>query len=371
MILNNVKLYGGNRPVNIIVDGDRIADVPGNNDNISSDDPLQLHFNNVVAFPGFINSHDYNDLGKYTLKKYREDIDRVLKIPLQLRVLWGIYKNLLCGITTVINHGQRIDIDEPVINVFQNCHCLHSVEFEKNWKYKLNGSSSEKLFVIHIGEGKDAYSKKEIDKLIRWNLFRKNIIGVHGIAMTEKQAESFKALVWCPASNYFMFNETARVDILKENTSVIFGTDSTLTAGWNLWDHLRQAKEASLVNDEELFSMLTLKPATVWGFGNLGAIEKNKAADIVIAKSKSANNSSEHFFKTNPEDILLIVHNGSIKLFDSVLLEQLQKDEISKMSFSKIIVNGSEKYVYGDLPALIKEVKKYYPEVIFPIVSTE
>jgi hypothetical protein len=35
--------------------------------------------------------------------------------------------------------------------------------------------------------------------------------------------------------------------------------------------------------------------------------------------------------------------------------------------FSKINVDGNWKYVYGDLPKLIREVKGYYPQVNFPI----
>ena len=48
--------------------------------------------------------------------------------------------------------------------------------------------------------------------------------------MDEQQATAFEALVWCPASNYFLLNTTAAVDKLKTKTSILFGTDSTLTS---------------------------------------------------------------------------------------------------------------------------------------------
>ena len=53
------------------------------------------------------------------------------------------------------------------------------------------------------GEGIDEYAKKEIDTLIRWNLFKKEIVAVHGVAMDVQQAKSFKALVWCPCFKFF------------------------------------------------------------------------------------------------------------------------------------------------------------------------
>lgn len=382
MILRNVKIYGENNAVNIFVDGAMIFHVSeSNGENISKTDELQLHFDNAIAFPGLINSHDhlefnlypqlgdrlynnYTEWGKYVLGKYKEEIDKISRIPLPLRVSWGMYKNLFCGVTTVVHHGEKIIVDESVIDVFQDYHFLHSIGFEKNWKYKLNKFSSEKLFVIHIGEGKDEYAKKEIDKVIRWNLFKKEIVAVHGVAMSAKQAKFFKALVWCPVSNFFMLDKTAKVDELKEHTQIIFGTDSTLTADWNLWKHLRIAKQNSSLSGKELFDMLTSTPAVVWGLHEKGFIRENYLADIVIAQNKNIGND---FFDLNPEDILLILQKGEIKLFDEKLLEQLQREKFSVKEFSKIFINDSYKYVRGNLPALITEIRKYNSEIVFPV----
>src|SRR5690242_9639325 len=83
---------------------------------------LRIEFENAIAFPGLINSHDhldfnlfpklgnriynnYSEWGKDIHVQNKETIDAVLKIPLPLRTQWGLYKNLLNGITTVVNHG--------------------------------------------------------------------------------------------------------------------------------------------------------------------------------------------------------------------------------------------------------------------------
>src|SRR5580658_8232205 len=81
-----------------------------------------LNFNGALAFPGLINSHDHLDfnlfpsLGNKKYNNYTEwgtdihannkaAIEPILKIPQPLRTQWGIYKNLLNGFTTVVNHG--------------------------------------------------------------------------------------------------------------------------------------------------------------------------------------------------------------------------------------------------------------------------
>ncbi|MEO6682004.1 MAG: hypothetical protein ABIN48_04185, partial [Ginsengibacter sp.] len=209
---------------------------------------IRIDFENALAFPGLINSHDHLDFnlfpqtGNRIYKNYaewgkdihttnQEMIKAVLKIPQHLRIQWGLYKNLLNGITTVVNHGARIKISDPFISVLQNSFSLHSVQFEKHWKLKLNNPFHiKKSYVIHAGEGIDEAAHKEIDKLIKTNYFHKSLFAVHGVAMDEEQAKSFKAVIWCPVSNFFLLNKTADIQRLKTKTRILFGTDSTLTA---------------------------------------------------------------------------------------------------------------------------------------------
>ena len=274
---------------------------------------------------------------------------------------------MLNGVTTVVNHGDKLDVRDEVITVLQNNHSLHSIEFEKRWKLKLNGIFLQRHpFVIHVGEGTDGFAKEEIDKLIKWNFFRRKIVGVHGVAMTEKQAAAFEALVWCPVSNFFLLNDTAAVDELKAKTSILFGTDSTLTAGWNLWEHLRVARDTLLLTDVELFDSLTQTPAAIWKQKHRASIAVNHQADIIVA---NGNNKTgfDAFYSLNPEDIQLILHKGEILLFDEQLKSQLSVSDLSFRGFSKICMKGKVKYVHGDITGLINEILSYYPEAVFPI----
>jgi cytosine/adenosine deaminase-related metal-dependent hydrolase len=344
-----------------------------------------LDLNGALAFPGLINSHDhldfnlfpplanriynnYTEWGPDIQTNNRTSIDPILAIPQPLRTQWGIYKNLLNGFTTVVNHGDRLDTGAssdagaPLITVFQDCYCLHSVGFEPNWRWKLNHPArTGQPFAIHVGEGTDPDASREIDELIRWNLFRRPIIGIHGVAMNEQQATAFHALVWCPASNFFLLNKTAPIDHLYDKVQILFGTDSTLTSGWNAWDQIRMARSLHLIPDTHLLAALTTNPAAAWGLNDRGSLAPGKIADLVIARPNPGQTGMDAFFTLDPRDLLLVLHEGNIRLFDPSLLEAITAHGLTTEDFQPIKPNG--KYIAGDLPGLVKEIRRYCPEV--------
>jgi cytosine/adenosine deaminase-related metal-dependent hydrolase len=387
MRLCNLNIIESDRLQHIQVEKGKIKAITDNEkalQNIPKE--WRIEFENAIAFPGLINSHDHLDfnlfpkLGNRIYNNYsewgrdihtqnKEVINAVLEIPHQLRTQWGLYKNLLNGITTVVNHGAKLKIADPFITVLQDNYSLHSIQFEKYWQLKLNNFFARKQpYVIHVGEGTDEMAHNEILTLIKKNFFNKSLFAVHGVAMDEEQAKNFKGLIWCPDSNFFLLNATADIKRLKTKTRILFGTDSTLTADWNLWDHLRLARKTGLISDRELFKTLTKTPSLAWGQNHTGAISINKNADIVIAKTV-AGKGFDAFYSLNPKNIQLILHRGKIRLLDEEIKDQLMVYHFPISQFSKINVDGNWKYVYGNLQKLIREVKGYYPQVNFPISS--
>jgi cytosine/adenosine deaminase-related metal-dependent hydrolase len=340
-----------------------------------------LSLEGALALPGLINSHehldfnlfpslgnrvygDYTEWGKDIHEQNKTRIAEILKIPQPLRTRWGLYKNLLNGFTTVVNHGSRLNTGpEDLVTVFQDCHCLHSLATEKRWIWKLNGwRRRHGPIVLHIGEGTSAAAAGEIDRLRRWNLFRRPIVGVHGVAMQERQTRAFRALVWCPDSNYFLYNKTAPVDRLKDTLPILFGTDSTLSASWNGWRQMRLARNQGVLTDEELFSALTHQAARIWDFPFLGRIEAGYQADLVITRQTN-------WYDTDPEDLSLVIHRGEIRVFDASLATQVYIAEqlLPTGKYHPVIVGNSIKYVQGDLPGLIREIRTHDPEAILPV----
>src|ERR1700733_3864154 len=132
MLLSNLTLLNETEPASINISGEKIMSVENLHDTIAFDN-INLHFTDAIAFPGLINSHDhldfncfsplgnktyanYTEWGNHIHAAYKENIVAVLKIPQQLRTVWGMYKNLLAGITTVINHGDVLPIENPLID---------------------------------------------------------------------------------------------------------------------------------------------------------------------------------------------------------------------------------------------------------------
>jgi len=375
--LHGVHVIGqGIKDINI--EGKTIASILPRDRDAGRKQSIHFQFEAAIAFPGLINSHDHLDFNLFPRlgnriysncvewgadihEANRATIDAILKIPKRLRTQWGLYKNLFNGITTVVHHGERLEIDDPVIDVFQQDNVLHSVQQERRWKLKLNKPfAGRRPFVIHAGEGTDAQATRDIDTLMRWNLLRRELIGVHGVAMTPKQAGAFAGLVWCPDSNYFLLGRTADIPRLQEKTSVVFGTDSTLTASWNLWEQLRLARKLGMMTDRALFESMTETPAAVWRLPGKGVLREGAQADIVVARwTSKAGDDLEGWFAINPADILLVIQSGKVRLCDELV-------GVPTGTFCKIDVQGATKFVEGNARGLMAKIKEYAPEVVFP-----
>lgn len=371
MILYDARLYGSQEPVHLLLQDGLIRQVTRRREDLAAiPDPLTLELNGATVLPGFINSHDHLDFnlypalgnppyssyvqwGKDIQSRFAAEIHAVQQVPQPLQVLWGQYKNVLNGFTTVVNHGARLAAENEPAQVYQDCDCLHSPAFEKNWRLKLNRPFRRKPVVIHAGEGTDKAAHDEISALTRANFFRRTLIAVHGVAMDAVQARSFAALVWCPASNYFSLGKTADIAALRQQTRLLFGTDSTLTASWHAAEHFALAKKQ--VRETELLEMLTSNAAALWKLPVKGTIAPGMEADILVCRSGDP-------FDGSPYE--LVLQRGKVQLLAQNLLNQLPSP--GKASFEKIILRGAERWVPAGLAALVQQIRSFYPGFVPP-----
>ncbi len=377
MVLHDVSIYGSAERKHIHLLNGFIQAITGQREALDTvDDDTRLEMDGAIVLPGFINSHDHLDfncfpqLGNKIYTNYTEwgtdihganadVIKAVQQIPQALRVQWGLYKNLINGFTTVVNHGERLDTDDALVNVFRDHYQLHSPAFEKNWSLKLNHPlRNKKPFVMHIGEGTDEAAHKEIGKVIKANLFKRKIVAVHGVAMDFRQAASFEGVVWCPASNYFLLGKTAAVNQWKRQTKIVFGMDSTLTSSWQVAAHFTAALDSGMVTEKELLDMLTVIPASLWGFGDRGVIKEKMKADLVV-KQKSNN-----LFNNYQEEMLLVVKGGETGLAAAAVFAQLPARE--KINYEHISIGGNSFMVKAGIVTLVNELLSYYPQVQIP-----
>ena len=121
-------------------------------------------------------------------------------------------------------------------------------------------------FLLHLGEGIDEEAQGELPRLEALGCLQPNTVIVHGVAIDEngwrRVARAGAGLVWCPASNAFLFGRTAMVWALIGGSdacrvTVALGTDSRVTGSLDLLDELRAARAAWPVPPHRLFGMVT------------------------------------------------------------------------------------------------------------------
>jgi len=371
MILNNVSILNNSddRFSISILDG-KINLVNSEPVKDSSNSHI-INFKDALAFPGLFNAHDhlefnlfprlrskiyrdYLEWGNDIQKLYSSEINAALKIPVELRMKFGMIKNLFNGITTVMHHGNNsIKKTDQIVNVISSYNYLHSVSLEKNWRIKLILMFNRLPFVIHLGEGVGETIENEINKLFKWNLLKRKIIAVHGISLNPNHADKLVALIWCPDSNLFLYNKTANIIELKNRMPVLFGSDSNLTSDPNFWNHIRIAREINALNDEELINSITSLQGELLNIKDIGKIKNGCLADIVVVKKKSENNY-DAFFNVNPEDILLIIRSGKIILFDESL-----EHECMYLNYRRFKIRGAIKFTDKEIVAVIKKLEGY------------
>ena len=371
LVLNNVSILNnsGNHFSISILEG-KINSVNAEPVN-SLEYSKTMNFKNALAFPGLFNAHDhlefnlfpplrskiYRDYLEWSndiQRSYTTEINSALNIPIELRLKFGMIKNLFNGITTVMHHGKNsIQKSEQIINVFNGYNYLHSISLEKNWRVKLMLKLNKLPFILHLGEGIGEEVENEVNKLFKWNIFKRKIIAVHGISLKTNHANKLTALIWCPDSNLSLYNKTADIFELKTKMPVLFGSDSNLTSDPNFWNHIRIARKINALNDEELINSLVLLPGELLKIKDIGKIKNNFRADVVVVKKKSEDNF-EAFFNVNPEDILLIIRSGKIILFDESL-----EHECEYLNFSKFKIRGSIKFTDKEIVAIIRKLEDY------------
>jgi cytosine/adenosine deaminase-related metal-dependent hydrolase len=227
-----------------------------------------------------------------------------MAFPLRARLLAGVVKNVLAGVTTVAHHNPRyreIGRAYPV-RILEKYGWAHSLGLEG----KPVGARGElgagvaracaetpasQPFIVHAGEGVDDRAIAEIEELDRLNCLRENTVLVHGVAITgavwRRVLDRGSSLVWCPASNMFLFGQTLPARRFfdadaKSRSRLCIGTDSRLTGARDLLDELRVARAVSQLSPMELLHAVTEAPGRALRLPDAGRISPGRPADFVV-----------------------------------------------------------------------------------------
>jgi len=338
-----------------------------------------ISFDNHFVYPGLINSHDHLEMNLYprlgnppyhnyiewgndTYKPKESPIKEIEKVSFKDRLLWGGVKNLISGVTTVVHHNpwnRFLSTKEFPVRVLKKYSWAHSLGFGKDIS-KSFPNDSKVPFIIHAAEGVDEIAYNEVNKLSNLGLLKKNTVLIHAVALTIQNITMLQAskssIVWCPSSNYFLFNKTAPIRQLKKLINIALGSDSTLTGLSTFLDEIRFASQTKLASTTEIYNQVTLNPSLIFGLPK-PSIDTNKQADLFILPI-AHEDYAENLIHSYSSDMELVLLDGDPKFCS----ESIAKELGLKRNFAN--VNGSTKWFCLDVHQLKKRIQKVTGNVV-------
>jgi cytosine/adenosine deaminase-related metal-dependent hydrolase len=344
----------------------------------------------AYVLPGLVNAHDHLELNHYgPLKprasyahaddwiddlrpRLRDDagIREKSRYRLGDRLLAGAVKNLLAGVTTVAHHnpvyreiGRRFPL--RVLARFRWAHSFSMEHSPVGANGEPGGSVSLRCaatpagwpFVVHLGEGVDERARCELERFADLGCFRANTVVVHGVAHTRetwrRAIDAGTSLVWCPASNEFLFGRTVALDALFEAApasadSVCLGSDSRLTGERDLLDEIRRARACVPLADGLLLRMVTTGAARILRLPDAGRLAPGGPADLIVvpAPTGPASDPEAALLAARRRDLRLVVVGGSPRV---AATEMQPVFEARRVTTGRVVVDGIERLADDDL----------------------
>ncbi|MFC1671614.1 amidohydrolase family protein [Planctomycetota bacterium] len=356
------------------------------------DSPSELDVSGLLVFPSAINAHDHllgswaPKLGHGPYQNVYEWLELLHAPDHALRMerddnpgnevyMLGAYKNIASGAASVVDHYMRKEDDffeQYPVRIFHYFGRTWTMRAETGW----GGTIEEELkiagdtlpYVIHISEGVDEETRGELRRLAERGGVRSNSLLVHGVAFDGADldivAEAGASVVWCPASNMFLYEQTLGVqEALDRGVNICLGTDSALSGSSNIFEEARFGADVYRkvngrpIDGNVLFEMLTCAAAKALQVDNeLGRLQTGFLADVLVTQS-TCDDPVMSFIETRPRDIDLLLVGGK-PAFGSAR----HRDYFERLCerYSSVSVDGEEKLVVGDLNGLLDGIDKRF-----------
>ncbi len=305
----------------------------------------EIDVTGYLALPGFINAHDHLDfalfprMGRGGYRNAREWADDIyhpthspireqLQIAKPTRLQWGALRNILCGVTSVAHHNAALEDDLAAslpVDIVPNTVWAHSLDFDSDTEKKFASLRPQERLVIHLAEGIDDRSRKELETLDKIGALGPRTIIVHGLALKNPEIELLNSrgtgLVWCPTSNLFLFHSTLSPDLVRSCRRAALGSDSSLTAAGDLLDDARMACTLGMPL-EEAYELVTCRAASLFGLQRVGRITPDGRANLVFVADRGES-PARRVSRLTYADIEMVVVGGKIRLTSPAIYSRL------------------------------------------------
>jgi cytosine/adenosine deaminase-related metal-dependent hydrolase len=289
---------------------------------------LTLDLANSTLMPGLVNAHDHlhrNHLPRigeppYTSAavwgadlhaRFADDLARRHMLPKRDALLFGAFKNILGGVTSVVHHDRwEPDFDSAfpvhVVNV-DAIDGLHAIGDAADGKMPPRTGP----WAMHLAEGTSASSTEEIDEAFSRGLLSRRLLAVHLVAADlpgiARLVAAGCAAVWCPTSNLFLYGATAPRTLFDAGLDVLLGTDALVSGSGTLLHEIRAARDLGFLSDARLTSAVTDIAARRLGLPQ-PSLDPGAPADVVAL--------SAPLLDALPRDVALVLVAGRPALAD-------------------------------------------------------
>jgi cytosine/adenosine deaminase-related metal-dependent hydrolase/ubiquinone/menaquinone biosynthesis C-methylase UbiE len=347
---------------------------------------LDIDLSGFVVFPGLVNAHDHLEfalfprLGRSNYKNFVEWADDIHRpdaspvfehrqVPREVRLWWGGVRNLLSGVTTVSHHNpyeSAVFEDDFIVRVVREYGWAHSLPMDPECATKKQSTPNGQPFLIHLGEGIDERTAREIFELHELGALDEDTVLIHGLALNHEGRKLLRStrsgLIWCPSSNIFLFGQTHSSFEVQEFPRVALGSDSPLTAQGDLLDELRFAHEFIGAPAEKLHWYVTQGAADLLRLKNgEGSLRVGARADLIAVRDTGAN-PAETLAALSHANVDLVLLGGCVQLASAEMIKRLPAS--ATMGLQPLSVEGSVRWIRAPLRWLFAETTKHLGEEI-------
>lgn len=365
----------------------------------------EIELEGHLIFPGLINSHDHlidtcwKELGKCPVSDWHEwhtsvhstdEYKRMQRLSVADLYTVGMYKNIISGITTVVDHFppevSGTFVGHNLISLMDHIYVAHSVsenrlEWCSNLQEHYKKTNGILPFIVHVCEGNTKELHEEIESLNRLGALNSNTILVNGVYLEEADIKLISAkkasLIWLPNSNARLYGRQPNIKLISDlGIPVAIGTDSSDTGSTTLHSEFKTALNyskdylANKITARTLVEMTTINAAKILGIDKeVGSIASGKVANLIVFEDNQEYDPFDIFLNLNQEDFRMVVHKGKMVFGDS---EFRKIPTVDFSQYTEIRLNGKSKLLYGRPLQLIERIRhKLTEDIVFPFFNIE
>lgn len=199
-------------------------------------------------------------------------------------------------------------------------------------------SARTDAYLIHVGEGVDARSLAELDRLGTVSstagcLYAPQTTITHGTAFgapeLARMAAAGMKLTWSPASNVALYGSTTNIPLARAaGLTITLAPDWSMGGSQNLLDELRfadgwdNAHFGNVLTPKDLFAMVTVNAAAAVALADkIGTLAPGYYADLMVVP-RAGQDPFAALLAARPKDVRLTMVGGKI-LYGDVALRPL------------------------------------------------